>query len=70
MSDMKRSKKKPLSSPHAPGQEPLVSFAHLSLSFEPADEGSSMPDLSYGFPAGREEELYETGYLAKFFLRC
>jgi hypothetical protein len=64
---MKRLKKNHFATPDAPGQEPLVSFAHLSLSVALADELSVPP---YGFPAGQEEELYETGYLSKFFLRC
>jgi hypothetical protein len=43
---------------------PLVSFSHLSSSFASEDI------LNYGFPASQEEDLYETGYLCKIFLRC
>jgi hypothetical protein len=49
---------------------PIVSFSHLSSCF--ASENILNDDQStvYGFPAAQEEELYETGYLSKIFLRC
>jgi hypothetical protein len=54
--------------PKRPLDEPLVSFAHLAVL---ADKGmDSEAEAVYGFPSSRETELYETGYLAKIFLRC
>lgn len=49
---------------------PSLSFAHLSLSFEVMDEMDDDRVAAYGFPQSQEEDLYETGYLSKIFLRC
>ena len=55
-------------SPKRPEEEPLISFAHLSFSIDTnmIDDTGSI----FGFPETKETQLYETGYLAKIFLRC
>ena len=49
---------------------PSMSFAHLSSAFESSDILHDDPGAAFGFPQSREEDLYETGYLSKIFLRC
>ena len=53
-----------------PSVEPAISFSHLALCFSmpQADDDDSM--VPYGFPAPQEERLYETGVLAREFLKC
>lgn len=51
--------------------EPTISFSHLASCFsgqETDDDDHPIP--AYGFPAPREEKLYETGVLAREFLKC
>ncbi len=54
--------------PKMPEEEPLLSFSHLALS----SDADSIDDTEsvFGFPETKETQLYETGYLAKIFLRC
>jgi len=52
----------------APG--PILSFAHLSSCLDAGAAWSDSQNTSYGFPASREEDLYETGFLLKVFLKC
>jgi len=50
--------------------EPVISFAHLSSCFASEAILNDNQVTPYGFPAALEEDLHETGYLAKIFLRC
>ncbi|HRV45144.1 MAG TPA: hypothetical protein P5208_07550 [Smithellaceae bacterium] len=52
-----------------PDPGPIVDFAHLSsgMALEATDDFLHPP---YGFPAAGKEDLYTTGYLHRFFLRC
>ena len=50
--------------------EPIVSFSHLSFSLASEEMFNDNQGTVYGFPAAEEEDLYETGYLMKIFLRC
>lgn len=61
---------KPSSIPaERPDPDPIVDFAHLALGMasEATDDFLHPP---YGFSAADEENLYTTGYLQRFFLRC
>lgn len=49
---------------------PSLSFSHLSLTFDAMDMPDDAYGAAYGFPQSQEEDLYETGYLSKIFLRC
>lgn len=49
---------------------PVVSFAHLSSCFINDDALNENQSTVYGFPASQEEDLYETGFLQKVFLKC
>ena len=51
-----------------PADEPLISFSHLSFPTD-ADRIDDTESV-FGFPETKESQLYETGYLAKIFLRC
>ena len=53
-----------------PNDELIMSFSHLSSCFASDDLSDDSQGAAYGFSVPREEELYETGYLAKIFLRC
>jgi len=48
---------------------PIVNFAHLASGMTPeaTDDFLHPP---YGFSTAEEENLYTTGYLQQFFLRC
>lgn len=48
---------------------PIIDFAHLAsvMAPEATDDFLHPP---YGFSAADEEDLYTTGYLQRFFLRC
>lgn len=49
---------------------PIVSLSHLSSGLASEDQLNDHQSTAYGFPASQEEDLYETGYLLKIFLRC
>jgi len=49
---------------------PSLSFSHLASTFDSMDLPDNDQSAAYGFPQSQEEDLYETGYLSKLFLRC
>jgi len=49
---------------------PSLSFSHLAATFAAMDMLDDEQSAAYGFPQSQEEDLYETGYLSKLFLRC
>jgi len=49
---------------------PSLSFSHLASTFDAMDMPDDDQSAAYGFPQSQEEDLYETGYLSKLFLRC
>ena len=49
---------------------PSLSFSHLASTFDLMDMPDDDQSAAYGFPQSQEEDLYETGYLSKLFLRC
>lgn len=51
-------------------EAPVVSFAHLSSCFIDDDALNENQGTAYGFPASQEQDLYETGFLLKVFLKC
>ena len=51
-------------------EEPSVSFSHLSSYFASEDSLNDNQSTAYGFPVPQEEDLYQTGYLSKVFLKC
>jgi hypothetical protein len=51
-------------------QRPMLSFSHLCFPFYGDDEGDTLSGTAYGYPAAREENLHETGCLARIFLKC
>jgi hypothetical protein len=51
-------------------EEPTVSFSHLASCFSESDTGDDNAIPAHGFPASREESLYETGILLRDFLKC
>jgi hypothetical protein len=51
-------------------EESSVSFSHLSSYLASEDTLTDNQSTAYGFPAPQEEDLYETGYLLKVFLKC
>lgn len=51
-------------------EEPSVSFSHLSSYLASEDTLTDNQSTAYGFPVPQEEDLYQTGYLLKVFLKC
>jgi len=49
---------------------PSLSFSHLASTVDSMDMLDDDRSVAYGFPQSEEEDLYETGYLSKLFLRC
>lgn len=49
---------------------PVISFSHLSSYLISDDISNDHQSPAYGFPASQEENLYETGFLLKVFLKC
>lgn len=49
---------------------PFLSFSHLASAVDSQDMLDNDQSAAYGFPQSQEEDLYETGYLSKLFLRC
>ncbi len=49
---------------------PALSFSHLSSWLASEDILNDNHIASYGFPAPQEEDLYQTGYLLRVFLKC
>ena len=49
---------------------PVISFSHLSSYLISDDISNDHQGLTYGFPASQEDDLYETGFLLKVFLKC
>lgn len=54
----------------ATAEEPFVTFSHLASCFASNETADDTLYLSHGFPSPREENLYETGYISKTFLKC
>ena len=50
--------------------EPALSFSHLSSWLASEDVLNKNQMASYGFPAPQEEDLYQTGYLVRVFMKC
>ncbi|MDD4092883.1 MAG: hypothetical protein PHQ63_10000 [Smithellaceae bacterium] len=48
---------------------PIVKFSHLASAMTPEASDDFLHPL-YGFSTAEEENLYTTGYLQRFFLRC
>ena len=49
---------------------PTISFSHLSSYRTSEDILNDDQSTAYGFPVPQEEDLYQTGYLLKAFLKC
>jgi len=52
--------------------KPTLSFSHLSSWLVSEDILNDNQSAPYGFPAPQEQEedLYQTGYLIRVFLKC
>jgi hypothetical protein len=49
---------------------PTFSSSHLSSWLASEDILNDNQSAPYGFPAPQEEDLYQTGYLLRVFLKC
>jgi hypothetical protein len=49
---------------------PTFSFSHLSSWLASEDILNDNQSAPFGFPAPQEEDLYQTGYLLRVFLKC
>jgi len=51
-------------------ENPSLTFSHLATWFASDEILNDQPSMPYGFPAAKEEDLYQTGYLPRVFLKC